>query len=392
MRGPGPHGRKRRTGSVPASPRVELKPAARQDIISVALLNGKYRENRSIATAGVGRHGHGGSTALSRHFADCRHRTTRITQPQHAQCPMTDYLETKGLVFDVQRCSLHDGPGIRTTVFLKGCPLRCIWCHNPESQVPRPELSFNAERCVHCMRCVDACPVGAHRNEDGRHVVDRGRCVLCGACVEACLVDALSIIGDERTVREVIDEVERDRPFYDNSGGGMTISGGEPMAQFEYTVALLKAARERDIHTCIETCGFAPRERYEQLLPLVDLFLFDYKATGSDLHEELTGVPNERIVGNLEFLLASGAAVVLRCPMVPGVNDTDEHLEAIAELSAAHPELEGVQLMPYHDLGRSKSERLGHEPQKTWQRAEDEHKQEWLRRLAGLGCERATIS
>ncbi len=298
----------------------------------------------------------------------------------------------KGLVFDVQRTSLHDGPGIRTTVFLKGCPLHCVWCHNPESQSFKPELMFFGDKCTLCGACVKACPVGAHLIEGDSHTVDREKCTACGACVKVCLYDALRVVGEERTVQGVMDEVVRDKPFYEHSGGGMTVSGGEPMAQFAFTKALLEAARAEAIHTCVETCGFSRPEQCEELLPLVDLFLYDIKGTDSALHRAHTGVPNEQILENLELLVSRGATVSLRCPLVPGVNDTDEHIAGIAALERKYPQLAGMEIMSYHAMGNDKSRRIGREAElNSVATAEQAQKDEWLTRLRAAGCTKAVI-
>jgi pyruvate formate lyase activating enzyme len=265
-----------------------------------------------------------------------------------------------GFIFDIQRFSIHDGPGIRTTVFLKGCPLRCLWCHNPESQDPHGELSFQPDLCIGCGYCLRTCPHGCHRTDEaGRHVLDRTACVRCGRCAAECYAGALAFIGRSCTVEQVLADVMRDRPFYETSGGGMTLSGGEPLMQFAFTRGLLAAARAADIHTCIETCGFAPAAHVEAIAPLTDLFYFDCKETDPAQHEAFTGVPLAPIIDNLARLDRLGARIVLRCPLVPGLNDRDGHLHAIAELANRHPHVEAVHLLPYHPLGRGKAERLG---------------------------------
>jgi pyruvate formate lyase activating enzyme len=268
-----------------------------------------------------------------------------------------------GRIFDIQRFSTHDGPGIRTTVFLKGCPLQCLWCHNPEGLSPDRQLSFSPEKCIGCGDCVAACPNRVHRLEpsgDGVvHVLERERCRLCGACAGACVSDALEMVGRDLSVAEVLREVLEDRAFYGPSGGGLTLSGGEPMLQFDFTAALLRAAKEQGLHCCLETSGFAPRGHFEALLGLVDLFLYDYKETDPERHIDYTGVPNDLILENLRGLHAWGAKIALRCPIIPGCNDREDHFAGIAVLAREMPKLEGIELVPFHPLGRGKVERLG---------------------------------
>jgi glycyl-radical enzyme activating protein len=298
----------------------------------------------------------------------------------------------KGLIFDIQRCSLHDGPGIRTTVFLKGCPLRCLWCHNPESISGKRQIMFDSGKCIGCFACVDACPRGAHRIRDGGHVLDFDLCSCCGNCVGVCPAGAMKIAGDEADSDDILSEVVRDMEFYKQSGGGLTLSGGEPMAQFDFTVDLLSKARERGINTCIETCGYASRDEYEKVVPLVDHFLFDYKETDSGRHRKLTGVSNELILRNLDFLYLSGCSIVLRCPLVPGVNDLPEHLAGIAALSQKYPGLAGVEIMAYHNMGRSKARQIGESERFAGiENAGEETRRGWLAALKRLGCENARI-
>lgn len=295
--------------------------------------------------------------------------------------------DLRGCIFDIQRFSIHDGPGIRTSVFLKGCPLNCRWCHNPEGISGDPALSFLPAKCIGCGYCFRVCPAGAHRMEDGRHALDRERCRTCGACTVECYAGALELIGRDVTVGEALAEVLRDRAFYDTSGGGLTLSGGEPTLQIDFAAALLAAAREERLHTCVETCGHATWQRLERLLPLVDLFLYDFKETDPARHAEFTGVGNALVLENLRALCRRGAKVLLRCPIVPGCNDREEHFQGIAALARELPQLEGVELMPYHRLGLSKLDRLGQarQPLVDQPTPPPEMIRGWIRRMAELG-------
>lgn len=263
-----------------------------------------------------------------------------------------------GLVFDIGKFALHDGPGIRTTVFLKGCPLRCLWCHNPESQSRRPEIFFRPERCLGCGLCSSSCPRHCHRMRDGSHWFDRESCSGCGRCAACCHSGALECVGRSMSVEEVMAEVLGDKLFYEKSGGGITLSGGEPLAQIEFTAALLRAAGAHGLHKCLETSGFAPPEEVVSLVPSVDLWLWDVKARPED-HLRLTGVPAEPILENLRRLDRAGGAIILRCPLIPGVNDCAEHLTGIGMLADSLRNVREIQLEPYHSLGEGKRTRLG---------------------------------
>lgn len=264
-----------------------------------------------------------------------------------------------GTVFDIQKFSVHDGPGIRTTVFLKGCPLHCLWCHNPESWQAQPELLFSAEKCTGCGACAKECPNGCHSFRNGVHHLNRIRCTGCGACAKSCRTEALELCGRRETAEEVLAEVLRDRPFYENSGGGMTLSGGEPLAQFAFSLELLKQAKANGLHTCLETCGYAPRDHYLALLPFTDLFLFDVKTVDAEKHRSFTGQDNRLILDNLRALDNAGAALHLRCPLIPGMNDSEAELHGIGVLANSLAHVQEIEVEPYHPLGVSKAHRLG---------------------------------
>jgi glycyl-radical enzyme activating protein len=269
-------------------------------------------------------------------------------------------MTASGQIFDIQRFSIHDGPGIRTTVFLKGCPLRCLWCGNPESIPPEPSLSYMVGKCIGCGACFKACPEQAiSADTAGRAVVDRGRCTACGDCVPTCDPRALEIVGRTATAGGVLDVVLRDQAYYEESGGGITLSGGEPLMQPDFAAALLQEARAHGLHSCVETSGHAMWGSIRPLLGLVDLWLFDIKETDRRLHEEYIGKPNELILSNLKLLHDGGATILLRCPMIPQHNARREHLDGIAALARDLPRIEGVELLPYYDLWRAKLKRFG---------------------------------
>jgi glycyl-radical enzyme activating protein len=298
----------------------------------------------------------------------------------------------KGFVFDIQRASFHDGPGIRTTVFLKGCSLNCLWCHNPEAVAYQPQLFCNFDKCVLCGSCVLVCDQGVHHIQNGQHLIDYDRCNLCGKCVEVCQNKALKIMGAEMTVAEVMEDVLADREFYASSGGGITLSGGEPMFQFAFALSLLKHSRDAGINTCLETSGYAPGQRYQEILPFVDTVLFDYKVTGSSDYKKYTGVENELILKNLDLIYHAGVPLILRCPVIPGVNDTPQHFKGIQSLNATYPDLVGIEILPYHDMGNSKRTSIG--LNKTLVELKTTSQQSaagWLNELRGLGCAKIKI-
>ena len=270
-----------------------------------------------------------------------------------------------GIVFDIRRFSVHDGPGLRTTVFFKGCPLRCLWCHNPEGQHRRPELLYWAERCTKCQTCLTRCPQGAIRWDGDQPVTDRQKCTLSGACAETCYSDARQIAGHRMTVAEVMSQIERDIPFYEGSAtsgsterGGATFSGGEPLLQADFLIALLEACKASDIHTALDTCGFATWETLDRVRPLVDLFLYVIKLMDARRHRKFTLVFNSRILENLQRLARHGHNIIVRVPVIPGVNDDLENLRATGAFASELGGLGRVDLLPYHHAAMSKYERL----------------------------------
>jgi len=261
------------------------------------------------------------------------------------------------LISNIQRFSTKDGPGIRTTVFFKGCPLRCLWCHNPETQSFKKEIMYSGENCVLCGRCAAACPKKAARVTENGIVTDLTVCTSCGKCAEVCYYNAREICGKSYTSEEVFEVIERDRAFYSESGGGATFSGGECMSQVDFLLEVLKRCKAFGIRTAIDTSGYAPWESFQKILPYSDLFLYDVKAADSALHERLVGVPNDLILENLKKLSDEGADILLRLPLISGMNASEEDVTKIAEITK-NLKLKGVNLLPYHDMGKYKYEKL----------------------------------
>ena len=262
----------------------------------------------------------------------------------------------KAIIFDVQRYSVHDGPGIRTLVFFKGCALRCKWCQNPESLCREREIGFFANKCIGCGECAKTCPKGAIVYEESKRI-NRALCNRCGKCAEVCYAEALMMIGKEYDVRTLLDVVERDRPFYEQSGGGVTVSGGEPTLQFEFLLDFLRAAKQAGLNTVIETCGSFSWGRFERLLPYLDIIYYDLKVADEKEHKRLTGASNRRIHANARRLLESGKKVVFRIPLIPRMTATEKNLSDLIDLFREF-EQEEVHLLPYHRMGESKLQRI----------------------------------
>jgi pyruvate formate lyase activating enzyme len=267
----------------------------------------------------------------------------------------------RGLIFDIRRYSVHDGPGIRTTVFFKGCPLSCWWCHNPESQGRAPFIHYDSERCLRCGSCVEACAESALSMTPAGVVVDGSRCKVDGACVQACPSEARQLVGETWTVEELLVEIERDQIFHDQSGGGVTFSGGEPLLQWGFVLESLRACGRVGIHRTVDTTGFASPRVLMQVAEETDLFLYDLKTLDPALHRRATGVPLRPILENLERLLEGGARVHVRLPLIPGISDGDEHIERAGVLLAGRSDhsVEAVHLLPFHRAARDKHQRFG---------------------------------
>lgn len=267
-----------------------------------------------------------------------------------------------GRVFDIKRYSIHDGPGIRTTVFLKGCALRCLWCHNPESIDPGPELMHWPGRCARCYACVKACPLAAiSQDAEGAVAIDRNKCDLCGKCAEACLYDAMQMVGREASVADVMAEVEKDRIFYEQSGGGVTLSGGDPFVQSDFAEALLDACRSRGIRTALDTAGLSPNGLFDRLAAKADIVLYDLKCLDEARHREFTGVSNAPILENLRRLAESGTEIWIRIPLVHGVNDDEDNIRQTIAFLVSLKTIRRVGLLPYHSGGLEKARRTGRE-------------------------------
>jgi pyruvate formate lyase activating enzyme len=265
---------------------------------------------------------------------------------------------TSGMIFDLKRYSINDGPGIRTSVFMKGCPLNCWWCHNPEGQSRKQQLIFRSNRCKKSRACLETCPLGAISWNDGP-VIDWKTCDHCGNCAQVCLAGALEIVGHQIDMDQLMAEILRDILFYDQSGGGVTFTGGEPLLQMDFLREALLRCKEQNIHATVDTSGYTSWANLKTLLGLVDLFLYDLKHMDAEKHKRFTGVSNLKILNNLQDLSREGATIIVRIPILPGINDDEHNLAQSAAFLASLPHLEGVELIPYHEIGVAKYQALG---------------------------------
>lgn len=293
----------------------------------------------------------------------------------------------KGIVFDIQKFALHDGPGIRTVVFLKGCPFQCVWCCNPESISPDPQLAFDGNLCNNCMKCAEHCPESALQPKNGLLFVAFDQCNACRLCIDECPKNALKIYGYETDADTIIAEVIKDKDYYRNSGGGITLSGGDPLFQFDFAYEILSKARQNGLNTCVESEGCGTVAQFKKILPLVDYFYFDYKITDPFDHKRYTGVEISTVLQNLALLSANNAHITLRCIVIPGINDNDEHFRAIASLSQQYLAIKQVEIMAYHDFGSGKYKQIGRplypiESKSVSQETADK----WVNRIRELGC------
>ena len=263
----------------------------------------------------------------------------------------------KGYIFDIKHFAVHDGPGIRTTVFFKGCPLKCLWCHNPEGISGKAQLGYVEKNCTHCGRCAAACPTGAHYvTEDNRHAFNREKCIKCGKCVGVCYNKNLALYGREMTADELLDELLWDEDFYSSSNGGVTLSGGECLVQADFCAELLRKLKEKGIHTAVDTCGFVSKRAFDKVIPYTDLFLYDFKAYDDDVHKKCTGVSNKIILENLKYLDEKGCKIEIRIPFVSNYN-SDQTEKAGAFLKDLK-NVVGVRILPYHNYASSKYKSL----------------------------------
>ena len=286
----------------------------------------------------------------------------------------------KARTIDIKRFAVHDGDGIRTTLFLKGCSLKCIWCHNPEGISFEPQLAYYENKCIGCGECVSVCPSGAHRISENSHTFDRDKCMGCGKCDEVCLGDALKLYGKEVTVDEILPVLLEDKDFYESSGGGVTVSGGECLCHYEFCKELLMKLKEHGIHTAVDTCGMVSKKAIDEVLPYTDIFLYDIKAVDAEVHKKCTGFTNEAILENIKYIDSLGKQVEVRYPYVPGYNSGE--VESIAKFLSELKNLTKVRVLAYHNFAGSKYNSLGMEntmPEKVPENEEVEKAREIIR-------------
>lgn len=263
----------------------------------------------------------------------------------------------KATIFEIKRFAVHDGNGIRTTVFFKGCPLRCAWCHNPEGIGVKPCLAYYAHKCISCASCTLTCPQQAHRMDHEQHIFNRAACISCGDCTKGCLGDALTLYGNEYDIETLLPILLEDREFYENTNGGVTLSGGECLLQGDFCAALLRILKQEGIHTAVDTCGYVPRSEIDKVLPFTDAFLYDLKAYDDELHRRGTGCGNKMILENLLYLDSLGARVEIRIPYIPDYNA--DQIEPIAQFLSGLRNITGIRVLPYHRFAAGKYQALG---------------------------------
>lgn len=293
----------------------------------------------------------------------------------------------KGTIFDIKRYAIHDGPGIRTTIFLKGCSLRCQWCQNPEGQESNPEIILRSSRCAtECNECVSICSLDAISKDRNSIEIDKAKCNLCRECEEVCAYEALEIVGREVTAQELAEEIEKDKIFFDESGGGVTFSGGEPLMQLDFLEALLKEIKKKNIHVTLDTSGYVSFEGLDRISEKVDLFLYDLKIMDDEKHEKYTGVSNKLILENLRKLAERGKSVAVRIPLVSGINDDNQSIHMLVDFLQSLKNINQISLLSYHRGGREKYKRLRKEKlPKTFQSPSDERIEEIKKILTDSG-------